>query len=465
MLLTCRTSPRVSAGFHRPDFFWESSIPFWFGFVVTIFKKSNTGAHNKNKNINLERALKIKNQKLTSTMLLIMNDDFSSHDNNSKRVVTNAKRVEDWRNSPRIEDPLSSGDEEIFSDYSVHSLPTRGSSMDLYSSKTNNSQQNNSREWMSQEFATLPPDDTIQPSIFDEATIGEENEHDDDDVGKENTEENLNTDASLHHHHLHHHHHNHHVSADAATAEPNHPFNMAYIETPPPPGHVDLFEPTHVPCVPAHVRAMAAVPRTPDLVGYRPTIPHAHQTRLAPGQKLVASVVPPPLPHPTTTANSALSPIRSPSEPENVHAQLQMLEKFKKLTEHQKTAEATGRKTASPPHHNKKAADPPQHWIRESEITDKDVICERGGKSNRHAGTKRYRGMIEKFKKEYQQLTAKADKTNLSRKLISQIQQNGGRFLKKDDDTNQYFVLSVVETTKKVSQALREKKVLKWTET
>mmetsp|Transcript_17048 Transcript_17048/g.28946 ORF Transcript_17048/g.28946 Transcript_17048/m.28946 type:complete len:346 (-) Transcript_17048:102-1139(-) len=117
------------------------------------------------------------------------------------------------------------------------------------------------------------------------------------------------------------------------------------------------------------------------------------------------------------------------------------------------------------PHHNKKAADPPQCWIRETEITEKDVICERGGKSNRHAGTKRYRGMIERYKKEYQQLTAKADKTNLSRSLIAQIQKNGGRFLKKDEDTNQYFVLSAVETTKKVSQALREKKVLKWTET
>jgi len=106
----------------------------------------------------------------------------------------------------------------------------------------------------------------------------------------------------------------------------------------------------------------------------------------------------------------------------------------------------------------------PVALISEEEINEKDVICERGGKSNRHAGTKRYRGMIEKFKPLYQSMTAKTAKTNLSRKIISQIQKNGGRFLKKDEESQEYFVLSPVETTKKVSQAMREKKTLKWTE-
>merc|ERR1711909_126794 len=106
----------------------------------------------------------------------------------------------------------------------------------------------------------------------------------------------------------------------------------------------------------------------------------------------------------------------------------------------------------------------PEDWVSETEITDKDVICERGGKSNRHVGTKRYRGLIEKYKPEYQSLTAKSAKTSLSKNIISQIQNNGGRFLKKDDANQEYFILSPVETTKKVSQALREKKILKWTD-
>lgn len=127
-------------------------------------------------------------------------------------------------------------------------------------------------------------------------------------------------------------------------------------------------------------------------------------------------------------------------------AQLSILEDLKRMT-HQQTLK-----------HAK-----PKDWITEVEITEMDVICERGGKSNRHAGTKIYRGMIEKFKPKYQGLTAKIEKTNLSRDIIAQIQNKGGRFLKKDEQFGHYFVLCKVETTKKVSQALREKKVLKWT--
>jgi len=106
----------------------------------------------------------------------------------------------------------------------------------------------------------------------------------------------------------------------------------------------------------------------------------------------------------------------------------------------------------------------PGALISEEEITGKDIICERGGKSNRHEGTKRYRGMIDRFKPQYQSLTTKTSKTNLSRKIISKIQQNGGRFLKKNDKSQKYFVLSPVETTRKVSQAMRERRVLKWTD-
>ena len=128
-------------------------------------------------------------------------------------------------------------------------------------------------------------------------------------------------------------------------------------------------------------------------------------------------------------------------------AQLSILEELKRMT---------NRKTASNSN--------PDEWISESEITDNDVICERGGKSNRHAGTKRYRGIVEKFKPIYQSLNAKIEKTNLSRKIIAQIQDNHGRFLKRDEETGLFYVLCKVETTKKVSQALREKKVLKWTD-
>mmetsp|Transcript_30971 Transcript_30971/g.43984 ORF Transcript_30971/g.43984 Transcript_30971/m.43984 type:complete len:344 (-) Transcript_30971:174-1205(-) len=127
-------------------------------------------------------------------------------------------------------------------------------------------------------------------------------------------------------------------------------------------------------------------------------------------------------------------------------AQLSILEELKKITRQRAMSQK------------------PRDLIAEADITEKDVICERGGKSNRHDGTKKYRGMVEKFKPKYQKMTAKNDKTNLSREIIKTIQSVGGRFLKKDEEGGSYYVLSPVETTKKVSQALREKKVLKWTQ-
>lgn len=146
-------------------------------------------------------------------------------------------------------------------------------------------------------------------------------------------------------------------------------------------------------------------------------------------------------------SQSSLARAASGGEASIQGAQLSILEELKRMTNRQTVSEIK-----------------PEDWISESDITDNDVICERGGKSNRHAGTKRYRGIVEKFKPMYQSLTAKIEKTNLSRRIIAQIQENHGRFLKRDDQTGQFYVLCKVETTKKVSQALREKKVLKWTD-
>ena len=127
--------------------------------------------------------------------------------------------------------------------------------------------------------------------------------------------------------------------------------------------------------------------------------------------------------------------IKSGNEQVQKSAQLNMLEKLKRVS-------------------YTKAQKRPEDCILGSEITDLDVICERGGKSNRHAGTKRYRGMIEKHKPKYKNLAAKNDKTNVSRGIIKEIQNAGGRFLKKDEETGNYFVLSAVETTKKVSHTI-----------
>ena len=54
-------------------------------------------------------------------------------------------------------------------------------------------------------------------------------------------------------------------------------------------------------------------------------------------------------------------------------------------------------------------------------------------------------------------------KTDLSRAIVEHVCNYGGRFVKKEDMTGRYYILTKAEARKKTSQALRETKELKWT--
>jgi hypothetical protein len=92
-----------------------------------------------------------------------------------------------------------------------------------------------------------------------------------------------------------------------------------------------------------------------------------------------------------------------------------------------------------------------------------DVLCGRGGKSNHHAGNKKYRQVVSEMKARYRTMEAKAAKTDLSRAIVDHVYGYGGRFLKLDRTSGKYEVMSTLESRKKTSQALRETKELKWT--
>jgi hypothetical protein len=85
------------------------------------------------------------------------------------------------------------------------------------------------------------------------------------------------------------------------------------------------------------------------------------------------------------------------------------------------------------------------------------------GKSNHHSGNKRYRQVVSEMKRTYQSTGAKTAKTDLSRAIVEHVVGYGGRFLKKDESTGQYFLLTKAQARRKTSQALRETKELKWT--
>lgn len=85
------------------------------------------------------------------------------------------------------------------------------------------------------------------------------------------------------------------------------------------------------------------------------------------------------------------------------------------------------------------------------------------GKSNHHPGNKRYRQVVSEMKRTYQSTGAKTAKTDLSRAIVEHVVGYGGRFIKRDDHSGQYFLLTKAQARRKTSQALRETKELKWT--
>ena len=98
-------------------------------------------------------------------------------------------------------------------------------------------------------------------------------------------------------------------------------------------------------------------------------------------------------------------------------------------------------------------------------VTEKDVLSERGGKANHHKGNKRYRKIVSEMKAQYRHINAKTAKTDLSKSIVDYVYSYGGRFLKKDKDKEgRYLVMTKAEARKKTSQALRETKLLKWTD-
>jgi hypothetical protein len=96
-------------------------------------------------------------------------------------------------------------------------------------------------------------------------------------------------------------------------------------------------------------------------------------------------------------------------------------------------------------------------------ILEADVLCGRGGLSNHHPGNKRFRRVVSEMKRTYRSTETKNNKTSLSRAIVDHVCNYGGRFIKKDDKTGSYHVLTKADARKKTSQALRETKELKWT--
>jgi len=85
-----------------------------------------------------------------------------------------------------------------------------------------------------------------------------------------------------------------------------------------------------------------------------------------------------------------------------------------------------------------------------------DILCGRGGSSNRHLGNIHFRELVAANKQIYVGLTKK-QKMQVARKIVDAIHNTGGRYLAKDLDTSMFYDIGLPRSLEKTSQALREK--------
>mmetsp|Transcript_29417 Transcript_29417/g.42681 ORF Transcript_29417/g.42681 Transcript_29417/m.42681 type:complete len:312 (+) Transcript_29417:20-955(+) len=94
--------------------------------------------------------------------------------------------------------------------------------------------------------------------------------------------------------------------------------------------------------------------------------------------------------------------------------------------------------------------------ISEREISSDDVLCGRGGGTNKHAGNKYFRSLVNHVRPQYI-LAEKLHKSTIANAIVAAVQARGGRFLKKDQSTaHQWVVITAKQAILKTSQALRE---------
>ncbi|CAB9504752.1 expressed unknown protein [Seminavis robusta] len=86
----------------------------------------------------------------------------------------------------------------------------------------------------------------------------------------------------------------------------------------------------------------------------------------------------------------------------------------------------------------------------------KDCLAGRGGYTNHHIGTNKFRGMCEKMKLHYLLAKTIAEKQEIRNQLISEWENEGGRFLK-GDPHHGFRPMSAKEVRRKTSQRLRER--------
>ena len=89
-------------------------------------------------------------------------------------------------------------------------------------------------------------------------------------------------------------------------------------------------------------------------------------------------------------------------------------------------------------------------------VNNNDCLCGRGGLANKHPGNVLFRRLVSHNKELYESCDNKSHKQLLTLSIVETVDQVGGRFLRRDDDTGEWIKISKKESISKTAQALRE---------
>ena len=85
-----------------------------------------------------------------------------------------------------------------------------------------------------------------------------------------------------------------------------------------------------------------------------------------------------------------------------------------------------------------------------------DVLFGRGGLTNNHHGNARFRAVAAQLRPAYKATTSKTVKRQISKHLMNMMKKEGARFLRRNSDGPNYYVVDDIVAIDKSSQAIRE---------
>lgn len=88
-------------------------------------------------------------------------------------------------------------------------------------------------------------------------------------------------------------------------------------------------------------------------------------------------------------------------------------------------------------------------------VGENDVLLGRGGATNSHTGNRKFRQIVARHQQEYLK-ARKRDKVSIARRIVAIVHSNGGRFLKRTDNAQNWVEVTEKRAQEKTSQALRE---------